>query len=239
MKPFVLVNCAMSADGKIAGAERRQVRISSEEDIARVRRLRRRYDAILVGVGTVLADDPHLTAKGADGDSNPIRIVLDTDGRTPGGARVLDGLAPTVVVTCEECTRTWGPDVTVVRCGKGSIDLPAALHLLARECGIESLVVEGGGEVIASFFRERLVDRYSVFVGGLIIGGRGAPTPVGGDGWTAEMRIKLHLDSTEVLGDGVLLTFSPSYERARARTPKIRLTGWRRSSVRVPGGAAS
>ena len=83
MRPFIHVNCAMSADGKIAGSDRRQVRISSEEDKQRVKNLRRQYDAILVGVGTVLADDPHLTVKGLSYDENPIRIVLDPHGRTP------------------------------------------------------------------------------------------------------------------------------------------------------------
>lgn len=209
MKPFVLVNCAMSADGKVAGVERRQVRISSDEDMARVKALRKRYDAILVGVGTVIADDPHLTVKGASYDEQPVRVVLDTDGRIPENARVLDGMAPTVVVTSKRCPKTWGPSVTVMRCGEERIDLPVTLHMLARECGIESLLVEGGGEVIASFFREGLVDRYSVFVGGLVIGGRTAPTPAGGDGWVAEGGVPLSLESAEVLGNGALLTFAP------------------------------
>ncbi len=99
MKPFVRVNCAMSADGKLAGEERKQIRISSEEDIKRVKELRRSYNAILVGVGTVIADDPHLTIKNADYDENPIRIILDPTGRIPDSARVLDGKAPTIIVT--------------------------------------------------------------------------------------------------------------------------------------------
>lgn len=210
-RPFVLVNCAMSADGKIAGVERRQVRISSGEDMTRVKGLRRRYDAILVGVGTVLADDPHLTAKGLDYGEQPVRIVLDSHGRTPDAARILDDRAPTIVVTGEECERTWGPNVTVMRCGKGEVDLRTAMHRLAEDYGIENMVVEGGGEVIASFFRDRLVDKYSVFVGGLVIGGRTAPTPAGGDGWVSPDGVSLDLDSVEALGNGALLTFTPRY----------------------------
>ena len=99
MRPFIHINCAMSADGKIAGEDRTQVRISSEEDKARVTNLRRKYDAILVGVGTVIADDPHLTVKGANYDTNPVRIVLDPHGRTPDEAKVLNEAAPTVMVT--------------------------------------------------------------------------------------------------------------------------------------------
>ncbi len=200
----------MSADGKLAGAERKQIRISSDEDITRVKNLRRKYNAILVGVGTVIADDPHLTVKNATYDENPIRIVLDTNGRTPDSARVLDDRAPTVVITCEECGKDW-PGVETVRCGKGRIDLVRAMEILAEEYGIENVIVEGGGEVIASFFREKLVDKYTVFVGGLIIGGRTAPTPSDGDGWVAEGGVKLTLTNSEVLGNGVLLTFIPSY----------------------------
>lgn len=211
MKPFVLVNCAMSADGKLAGPERKQVRISSEEDMVRVKNLRKRYDAILVGVGTVIADDPHLTIKNASYEENPVRIVLDSHGRIPPEARVLDDRAPTIIVTDSECTKDWGPNVTVIRGGSGRINLTDVLHILAKDLGIENMIVEGGGEVIASFFREKLVDRYSVFVGGLLIGGRASPTPADGDGWLAPEGVKLSLDSAEVLGNGALLTFTPKY----------------------------
>ncbi|AMH95317.1 diaminohydroxyphosphoribosylaminopyrimidine reductase RibD [methanogenic archaeon ISO4-H5] len=211
MKPFVLVNCAMSADGKLAGPERKQVRISSEEDMVRVKNLRKRYDAILVGVGTVIADDPHLTIKNATYEENPVRIVLDSHGRIPSDARVLDDRAPTVIVTNNECTKDWGSNVTVIRGGSGRINLTDVLHILAKDLGIENMIVEGGGEVIASFFREKLVDRYSVFVGGLLIGGRTSPTPADGVGWLAPEGIKLSLDSAEVLGNGALLTFTPKY----------------------------
>ena len=211
MKPFVLVNCAMSADGKLAGPERKQVRISSEEDMVRVKNLRKRYDAILVGVGTVIADDPHLTIKNASYEENPVRIVLDSHGRIPPEARVLDDRAPTIIVTNNECTKDWGSNVTVIRGGSGRINLTDVLHILAKDLGIENMIVEGGGEVIASFFREKLVDRYSVFVGGLLIGGRTSPTPADGEGWLAPEGIKLSLDSAEVLGNGALLTFTPKY----------------------------
>ena len=211
MKPFVLVNCAMSADGKLAGPERKQVRISSEEDMVRVKNLRKRYDAILVGVGTVIADNPHLTIKNATYEENPVRIVLDSHGRIPSDARVLDDRAPTVIVTDNECTKDWGSNVTVIRGGSGRINLTDVLHILAKDLGIENMIVEGGGEVIASFFREKLVDRYSVFVGGLLIGGRTSPTPADGEGWLAPEGIKLSLDSAEVLGNGALLTFTPKY----------------------------
>ena len=207
MRPFVHVNCAMSADGKIAGAERKQVSISSDEDKTRVKALRKQYDSVLVGVGTVIADDPHLTVKGLPYDENPIRIVLDPNGRTPDDALVVNGSAPTVIVTNGDCERTW-KNVNVIRSGK-DIDLPDVLDRLSV-LGIESILVEGGGETIASFFRDGLVDRYTVFVGSLIIGGRSSPTPVDGEGWANNGGIGLTLTNTEILGDGALLTYVPT-----------------------------
>lgn len=208
MRPFIHVNCAMSADGKLAGDDRTQVRISSEEDKARVKNLRRKYDSILVGVGTVVADDPHLTLKDGDYDTNPVRIVLDPHGRTPDEAQVLDERAPTIMVTLEGCDREWDCEETL-RYGKDTIDLEKVMEELAEEFGIENVLVEGGGRTIASFFRAGLVDRYSVFVGGLVIGGADAPTPCDGDGWVKEGGIQMELRSCEVLGNGALLTFEP------------------------------
>ncbi len=198
----------MSADGKIAGPDRTQVSISSDEDKARAKGLRRKYDAILVGVGTVLADDPHLTLKDLDYDTNPIRIVLDPHGRTPDDALVLDERAPTIMVTLEDCDREWDCEETL-RTGKDSIDLEAMLEELA-EMGVENVLVEGGGRTIASFFEAGLVDRYTVFVGGLVIGGSGSPTPCDGDGWAAPGGVRMSLKDCEVLGNGALLTFEPA-----------------------------
>jgi Pyrimidine reductase, riboflavin biosynthesis len=240
MMPFVHVNCAMSADGKIAGPERKQVRISSDEDIQRVKGLRLQYDAILVGVGTIISDDPHLTVKGRSYEENPIRIVLDPNGRTPDDSLVLDGRAPTVIVTSSDCTREWrgaqvmrsrrpmeqGPEVSgacssvnsndvtnisTISSGVNfsshiflkSIDLRGVLEHLADE-GIESILVEGGGETIASFFREGLVDRYTVFVGGMVIGGKDSPTPADGP---CRIGTELKLLDSRVSGNGVIITF--------------------------------
>jgi 2,5-diamino-6-(ribosylamino)-4(3H)-pyrimidinone 5'-phosphate reductase len=205
MRPHVIVNCAMSADGKIAGRDRRQVRISSDEDIARVKALRASVDAILVGVGTVLADDPHLTLKGMSFEENPLRVVLDSRGRTPDDARVLDGRARTVIFTSEECTCSWD-GAEAARCGTGQVDVRAMLERLGG-MGVERLMVEGGGEVLWSFFSSGLVDEYNVFVGPLIIGGRDAPTPVDGAGLPGSEARRLRFLGAEVLGEGVLLRY--------------------------------
>ena len=211
MRPFVHVNCAMSADGKLAGDDRTQVRISSDEDKTRVKGLRKQYDSILVGVGTVLADDPHLTLKDRDYDTNPIRIVIDPHGRTPVNAQVLDDRAPTIMITSEECDITWDCE-KIIRAGTAdNIDLEKAMNELA-EMGIENILVEGGGKTIASFFKAHMVDRYTVFVGGLIIGGKDAPTPCDGDGWIQKDGIMMILEDCQMLGNGALLSFKPLFQ---------------------------
>lgn len=205
MRPFVTVNCAMTADGKIASVLRKQMRISSPEDLARVKEMRKNSDAILVGIGTVLSDDPHLTVKGLTPEENPLRIVIDGRGRLPETSRVLDNLAETLIVTCEDCSKTW-KGAEVLRIGKNKVDLSGLMKNL-YERGIRTLMVEGGGEIISSFFENKLVDRYCVFVGSMIIGGRTAPTPADGDGFTQPFDLKL-IDH-KVLGNGILLTYEP------------------------------
>jgi len=195
----------MTADGKIAGRSRKQLRISSPEDLARVRELRAASGAILVGVGTVIADDPHLTVKDLPPERNPLRVVLDPRGRTPDGARVLDGRARTLIVTTDDCERTWEGAETL-RAGKGRIDLELMLSRL-HDRGVRDLMVEGGGETIFSFFESGLVDRYMVFVGSMIVGGRGSPTPADGDGLPEDRPVRLRLAGCRRLGDGVLLTY--------------------------------
>ena len=202
MRPFVHINCAMSADGKIAGSDRKQTRISSDEDIARAKGLRSAYDAVLVGVGTVISDNPHLTVKGASFDENPIRIVVDPNGRTPDGSLVDDERAATIILTCSG--KEW-KNAKAVRFGS-PFSIAEAMEKLS-ELGIENILVEGGGETIASFFRNGLVDRYTVFVGGVIIGGRDSPTPADGDGWVGRDGVRMRMKSAEVLGNGVLITY--------------------------------
>ncbi len=205
MRPFVTVNCAASIDGKIALASRRQTRLSSSEDLARVMALRGEADAVLVGIGTVLADDPGLLApEGAR--KEPLRIVVDSKGRTPPSAKVLDGRAPTLVVTAQ-VSKTKIPNAEVVRLGRGRVDLGQLMDELGRR-GLSNLLVEGGGEVIAAFLRDRLVDEMFVFVADLVLGGRGAPTVADGEGApTLEAAVKARFVSARRLEGGLLLHY--------------------------------
>jgi 2,5-diamino-6-(ribosylamino)-4(3H)-pyrimidinone 5'-phosphate reductase len=208
VRPRVIINAAMSVDGKIALADGKPVRLSNEEDLRRVHRLRAEVDAILVGVGTVLKDDPKLTVKPEYAKGrNPLRVVLDSDGKTPEGAHVLDGKAPTLIVTSEESTREF-PRAEVLRCGKDEVDLPVLLDRLASR-GIKSVLVEGGSTVIGSFLRHRLADELKVFVSSRVLGGQTAPTLAGGQGaLSLEDSILVRLDRMERMGDGILLEYS-------------------------------
>ncbi len=204
MRPKVIVNVAMSADGKIALPDRTEVKISGEEDFERVHELRNEVDAILVGIGTVLSDDPKLTVKRkyVEEPEHPLKIVLDSDARTPEDA-VLFEKGEWMIATTEDLDKEgW------MKCGSGEqVDLDILLESLGR-MGVKKLLVEGGGEVISSFFEKGLVDEYNVFVGSVIIGGKDAPTPVDGEGSQDEKGIiDMEFQGYELMDDGILLRF--------------------------------
>lgn len=203
-----IINCAMSVDGKIALKTRRQTKISDEEDKKRVHVLRNSVDAILVGVETVISDNPKLTVseKYVRTPRHPVRIVLDSDGRTPEGSIVLDGAARTIVVTNERCEKVL-PKVEMIRCGDDDVDLQRLIPILEK-MGIRKMLVEGGSKVIWSFLKSRVADEVYIFIGSMIIGGECAPTPAGGPGADDEKDIvHLRLKDAEALGSGVLVRY--------------------------------
>jgi len=204
----VVINAAMSVDGKIAFVDARPAKLSNEEDVARVHRLRAEVDAILVGVGTILKDDPKLTMKPEHIQGrHPLRIVLDSDGKTPDHAHVLDGSAETLIATSKDCTREFAK-AQVFRAGKDEVDLVAFLDHLSQR-GVKTLLVEGGSTVIWSFLRQRLADELTVFVASLVLGGHAAPTLAGGPGVRSlQEAFPLKLEKAERLGDGLLLTYT-------------------------------
>jgi 2,5-diamino-6-(ribosylamino)-4(3H)-pyrimidinone 5'-phosphate reductase len=198
----------MSADGKIALRTRRQTRISNEEDKRRVHKLRNSSDAILVGVETVIADNPKLTVnpKYVKRPRHPLRIILDSKGRTPKNALVLDGTSKTLIVTNEKCKKVF-PNAATTRCGKQEVDLKKLIRILEKK-NISTLLVEGGSKVIWSFLRSRIADEVNIFVGSIVIGGDKSPTPAGGAGAETEKAIvALRLRRMKAVGNGVLLTY--------------------------------
>ena len=215
----VVVNAAMSADGKLSSRRREQIAISGPEDFDRVDRLRAASDAVMVGIGTVLADDPSLTLddearirerQAAGEPPHPARVVADSSARTPTDAQILDDRATTYLLVGDTASAERVADLKaagarVVRTGGDRVDLPTAFEALTDE-GLERLMVEGGGELIFSLFADDLVDELSVFVGPTIIGGRDAPTLADGEGFVSEFPA-VHLQAVDRLDDGVVLTW--------------------------------
>lgn len=204
----VIINCAMSADGKIALPSRVQTKISNEEDMERVHLLRNECDAVLVGINTILSDNPKLTVKEkyVKNPKNPLRVVVDSKCRMPENANALNGRAETLVVVAEGFSRRI-KNAGVVECGKGKVDLKKLLKILEKK-GVKKLLVEGGSTVIWSFLNEKLADELMVFVGPIVIGGKGTPTLAGAEGAKCfEEIIPLKLIVVKRIGDGVLLHY--------------------------------
>ena len=215
----VVVNAATSADGKLSTREREQIEISGPADFERVDRLRAESDAVMVGVGTVVADDPSLTVDDPElrerrqdrGEpENPARVVADSRIRTPPNARILDDSAESYLLVSDAApgdfiTQMEDNGATVIAAGEDRVDLTAAFEKLGAE-GIDQLMVEGGGELIFSLFEAELVDELSVFIGPTIIGGRDAPTLADGDGFV-EGFPELSLETVEQLNGGVVLKY--------------------------------
>ena len=213
-RPVVWVNCAASLDGRIAFAGGRRAGLSGPEDLQRVQRLRAGADAILVGVGTVVKDDPslrvHWELLGEPAGPNPTRVVVDASGRTPLSARVLNGSTPTIVATSERSTRTFPPHVRVLVAGASRVDL-GRLFAMLHDLGVRTLMVEGGAEILSSVLRAGLFDRLTVYYAPVVIGGSTAPPVVSGPETRGpEELASLELISVERLGVGSLATYGPA-----------------------------
>ena len=188
--PFVVAKAAQSLDGKIATHSGQSQWITSAPARRAGHAWRSRADAILVGIETVLADDPWLSARaGRRRSGRPVKIIVDSRLRTPPSARCLSSAspAPTVIATTVRAPAKAaalarrGAEVIVLPSRTGRVPLRRLFRVLVRR-GLHSVLIEGGGEVLAGALEERLVDRITMFVAPILIGGRSAPGSVGGRG---------------------------------------------------------
>ena len=212
-RPAVWLNCAASLDGKLAFAGGARARLSSPEDLLRVHRLRAQVDGIVVGVGTVVLDDPSLGVRWdllhEPPRTAPYRIVLDASGRTPAGARVLDGSARTIVATSERNRGSYPPHVRTLLAGSTTVELPRLFAALG-ELGLRRLLVEGGTGVFTSLLRSGLFDRWTIYYAPVAIGGSTAPPLLAGAETAGfETAVRLELAGVERAGEGYVATYVP------------------------------
>ncbi|ETA67707.1 2,5-diamino-6-hydroxy-4-(5-phosphoribosylamino)pyrimidine 1'-reductase [Methanolobus tindarius DSM 2278] len=217
-RPFTFINSAMSADGKISTKERKQVRISGQIDFNRMDQLRAGSDAVMVGIGTVLADDPSLTVKSSElkmeriasgKEENPARIIVDSKARTPIDADIFKkGEGKLIIIVSESApsdkVALLKEKAIIVVAGKKSVDLKQAMSELKSQ-GIDRLMIEGGATLNWGMISNGLVDEIYTFVGNLIIGGKTAPTFTDGEGFTEKDIQKLELIDAEKMEEGILL----------------------------------
>jgi 2,5-diamino-6-(ribosylamino)-4(3H)-pyrimidinone 5'-phosphate reductase len=218
-RPFVFINVAMTADGKIDTFQRQGSAISSAWDKARVDRLRADADAVMVGGRTLLDEDPKLTVKSealraerlARGLApNPVKVGIVTNAELKTHSKFLyEGNAKVVIFTTYQTSkeqlaflRSQGADVYVH--DQERVDLPRALATL-QELGIQRLMVEGGATLNFELLRLGLVDEISAYVAPMIFGGASAPTMVAGSGVERSAAIPLQLIHVEGREDGGIL----------------------------------
>jgi len=227
--PFVIAKFAASLDGKIAATSGESRWVSGPESRRWSHRQRTLVDAIIVGVRTVLVDNPELTARPGPGEGarqadgeprQPLRLVADSRGRTPASARVLQGPGRTLAATTDASSEAWrqqmrdaGAEVVVLptrRAGEtasgGRVDLVELLRYLGGR-DVLSLLVEGGGELLGGFFDLGLVDKVQAIIAPIIIGGQEATAAVAGSG-ARRMADALRLRDVTIerLGEDVLVT---------------------------------
>jgi 2,5-diamino-6-(ribosylamino)-4(3H)-pyrimidinone 5'-phosphate reductase len=215
-RPHVHVNCASTLDGRISRPDGSRLRISGPDDIRRVHRLRQDLGSILIGAGTVIADDPKLTVKTSIvTDPRPLnKIVIDGKGSVPPTSRFLRTPGRSVIATTNSfdsvllenlerrvIEEDLDVEILMMDGNDGRIDVAELLASMS-DLGIDSILVEGGSSVIRQFVENGLFDRFTIYYGPMIMGGDG-PSIVD----IVEDPLKLRIESCEKLGDGLLMEF--------------------------------
>jgi len=213
-RPFVYVNMAMTADGKITSSQREYPRFASSDDRLRMDRLRAEADALLVGAGTIRADDPALHVRSAEMAAHRaklgrppelIRVIATRSLDLPADCRFFeDDGARRILATIEsapaERLARLGARAEIWTVGADRLDLTALLARLA-EAGVERLLVEGGAELNGSLLISDLIDEVYFTITPALLGGRDAPTPIGGPGFSMSGQRRLELLEVDRVGD--------------------------------------
>lgn len=235
-RPYLVLKAGMTLDGKVATATGESRWITGPEARRDAHRLRDRLDAIMVGVGTVLADDPQLTVRGIRGGRDPVRVVVDSRLRTPATARLLPaaGHSPARVIIATSGRSSRAREDRLVRAGAEvwrvgpgpRVDLPALMQRLAL-VEINAVLVEGGADLHAALIAADLVDELILYVAPMVMGGRGARA---GLGWVGGAGIELLADARRFrftdevrrLGEDLVLTARrfPGKTRAAGADPR-------------------
>jgi diaminohydroxyphosphoribosylaminopyrimidine deaminase/5-amino-6-(5-phosphoribosylamino)uracil reductase len=214
-RPSVTLKFAMSLDGKVATNLGESQWITSELSRARAHLLRAEHDAVMVGSGTVLADDPRLTARESPtGAQQPLRVIVDSRLRTPPSARIFGTPGGAILVATTEgqdagrksALTAAGAEVLTLPAVEGRVPLSDLLQRLG-ERQVTSLLVEGGPTLLGSFWEQRLGDRVAAFVAPILVGGARAPGPLGGSGAPSlERSWRVRGLRAEPVGPDLLLT---------------------------------
>ena len=218
MRPYVLLNAAMTLDGKIATATGSS-NISGKEDLERVHEIRKECDGIMVGIGTVMADDPRLTVHKIDAkpEDNPVRVVVDSKGKTPIDARITNSDAKTIIAIAREYKDDFVNSkkyetfrkrgVKFFFSGDKRVDLNSLMSYLHEE-GIEKLMLEGGATLNFSMIKAGLIDEINICVAPMVVGGADAKTFFDGDGFdTMDEAVRLELFDSYSLGKDLILKY--------------------------------
>ena len=222
MKPYVILNAAMTLDGKIA-TKTGSSEISGPDDLERVHEIRKDVDGIMVGIGTVLADDPRLTVHkiNAKKEDNPIRVVVDNKARTPLDFRILNDDAKTIIAVssiCDESNPNFDADAVkraseiskkadVFYSSKESVDLVEFMDYLYSK-GIKTLMLEGGSTLNFSMIRDGLIDEVKICIAPMIVGGKDSKTFFDGDGFDyMKEAVQLELEKAYPLGKDFVMEY--------------------------------
>lgn len=223
-KPFCVLKTAMTLDGKIAAKTGDSKWISCKKSREYVHGLRHLYDGIMVGVNTVINDDPELTDRSHHNKvRHPVRIIVDSTGRTPAGSKVLNDDNRTILAVTDKVSADFlkiindkGKEIIVCPSKNNRVDLDYLMKELWRK-GIDSVLIEGGSTLNYSAFSEGIVDKVISFIAPAIVGGAQAPTPVGGDGFEKiGDAIKLTIDKVERIDKDVLIIAYPDIKHSES-----------------------